>query len=184
MIKIEKPKKAYKLVRKKKLDKHITSLFINKNVPLPKEQWIKAEDHKTEGFKHRPGWHTMRMPLAPHLTKKGREWWEVEICNWSAFDRPEAQGGIWYLSEWIRFIKPYGKAKKKKKKYSKLVIDLGYVVDPEDSDMVQEAYACFYEDIRSAYKYGDIYDHIKIVDSPSSTRKDIPQFLLEKDDDF
>lgn len=114
MIKIEKPKKAYKLVRKRKRWGYITSLFINKKKALPINMWMKAEDHKTDGFKHRPGWHTMKEPLAPHLTHKGREWWEVEICNWKSLDRPNSQGGIWFLSEWMKLVKPYEKNKKKK----------------------------------------------------------------------
>lgn len=116
MIKIEKPKKAYKLLRKRKKDGQITSLFINNRRGLPAGEWVKAEDHKTNGFKHRPGWHTMKKPLAPHLTKNGREWWEVEICNWKEFERPSSQGGVWFLSEWIRFVKPYGIKSTKSKK--------------------------------------------------------------------
>lgn len=71
--------------------------------------------------------------------------------------------------------------RKKRKKYARLVVDMGYVVDPENPEMVQEAQQCFYEDIMSAYKYGDLYNCIKTVDSPGSTQKDIPQFLLEED---
>lgn len=114
MIKIEEPKKAYKLLKVKKKNKGVSSLFINNKKILPQNTWLKAEDHKTNGFKHRPGWHTMKEPLAPHLTNKGREWWEVEICNSKCFNRPKSQGGIWFLSEWIRLVKPHEKAKKKK----------------------------------------------------------------------
>jgi hypothetical protein len=114
MIKIEKPKKAYKLFKVRKKNKGISSLFINNKKVLPQSVWLKAEDHKTSGFKHRPGWHTMKSPSAPHLTEIGREWWEVEICNSKCFKRPKSQGGIWFLSEWIKLIKPYEKSKKKK----------------------------------------------------------------------
>lgn len=68
--------------------------------------------------------------------------------------------------------------RKKLKKYARLVVDMGYVVDPENPEMVQEAQQCFYEDIMNAYKYGDLYNCIKTIDSPGSTQKDIPEFLL------
>lgn len=71
--------------------------------------------------------------------------------------------------------------KQKRKKYSKLVIDLGYVVDPDNHDMIQEAQQCFYEDLMSAYKYNDLYDCIRLVESPESKKSDIPSFLLEED---
>ena len=71
--------------------------------------------------------------------------------------------------------------KRKRKKYARLVVDLGYVVDPNNDEMVQNAHECIYEDLMNAYKYGDLYDCIKMVDSPGSTKKDIPQFLLEED---
>jgi hypothetical protein len=116
MIKIEPPKKAYKLFKVRKKQKGISSLFIDNKKVLPVNVWLKAEDHKTKGFKHRPGWHTMKTPLAPHLTNNGRQWWEVEICNKKTFNRPSSQGGIWFLSEWIRLVKPYEVTKKKKKK--------------------------------------------------------------------
>lgn len=106
MIKIEKPKKAYKLFRRKRSNGDITSLFINKKEGLEVGTWLKAEDFKTKGFAHRPGWHASHAPETPHLDEKDREWWEVEICNWKTLKRPQAQGGTWYLSEWIRLIKP------------------------------------------------------------------------------
>lgn len=115
MLKIEKPKKAYKLFRKRKKDGAITSLFINKNRALPNGQWLKAEDHKTKGFSHRPGWHCSVKPKAPHLGEEGREWWEVEICNWKKLVRPQIQGGAWVLSEWVKLVKPCPKTKKTSK---------------------------------------------------------------------
>ena len=72
--------------------------------------------------------------------------------------------------------------KTKRKKYAKLIVDLGYVVDPENHDMIQEAHQCFYEDLMSAYKYGDLYDCIRLVESPSSKKSEIPSFLLEQED--
>lgn len=72
--------------------------------------------------------------------------------------------------------------KQKRKSYAKLVVDLGYIVDPDNHDMIQEAQQCFYEDLMSAYKYGDLYDCITLVKSPGSKKSEIPSFLLEQED--
>lgn len=106
MLQIEKPLKAFKLFRKRKKDGAVTSLFINSGVRLPQGQWLKAEDHKKKGFAHRPGWHCSLAPEAPHLGEKGREWWEVEVCNWKLLERPHIQGGAWVISEWIKLLEP------------------------------------------------------------------------------
>ena len=42
-------------------------------------------------------------PEAPHLSMKGRVWCKVEVAGmWHTFDRPEAQGGTWILSPWLK----------------------------------------------------------------------------------
>jgi hypothetical protein len=70
----------------------------------------------------------------------------------------------------------------KRKKYGKLIIDLGYVVDPDNHDMIQEAQQCFYEDLMSACKYGDLYNCIRLVESPKSKKSEIPSFLIGQQD--
>ena len=92
---------AWKLFRLKKNGK-ITPLFIDKTRELPFDQWMVAEDHKTKGFAHRPGWHCTVSPEAPHLSKKGRVWLQVEIQDVEIFERPESQGGKWYLAKRMR----------------------------------------------------------------------------------
>lgn len=47
---------AYKLFRELKSGE-ITSLFINKKVKLPFNEWLEAESYPTKGFAVRPGWH-------------------------------------------------------------------------------------------------------------------------------
>jgi hypothetical protein len=89
---------AYKLVRLRK-DGSIGSLFINRRRRLRRGVWMEAEDHKTRGYAHRPGWHVLAERSAPHLSKKDRVWVEVEIRNWTEFERPESQGGLWYLAQ-------------------------------------------------------------------------------------
>ena len=94
---------AYKLCRQLK-NGNITSLFINKKVPLPFNQWLEAENHPTKGFKERPFWHCTSEPIAPHLSMKGRVWVKLEMSDFWEFERPESQGGLWYLAKYIKLI--------------------------------------------------------------------------------
>ena len=94
---------AYKLFKLRK-NGTIGSLFINRRAVVPIGEWLKAEDHPTKGYKHRMGWHTTLKPVAPHLSEKGRVWMMVEINGYEMIERPESQGGIWALAEWMRVI--------------------------------------------------------------------------------
>ena len=95
---------AYKLFRIRK-DGSLGSLFINRTIKLPLNKWLEAEDHKTKGYKHRPGWHCCPQPQAPHLSMKDREWFEVEINNYETEHRPESQGGLWFLANNMKIIR-------------------------------------------------------------------------------
>lgn len=95
---------AYKLFRLKK-NGEITSLFINKSVPLPFGKRLHAENHATKGFAHRPYWHACSLPEAPHLSKKGRVWAEVEIIAYTEMKRPRSQGSKWYLAEEMTILR-------------------------------------------------------------------------------
>ena len=94
---------AYKLFRKLK-NGTITSLFINKKVPLQFNTWLEAECHPTKGFKVRPYWHCTSEPVAPHLSEKNRVWLKVEMEDYQEFKRPQSQGGLWYLAGKIRIL--------------------------------------------------------------------------------
>lgn len=96
--------KAYKLLRLRK-DGSLGPLFINRRQRIPLHQPLKAEAHLTRGFAFRPGWHCMAKPEAPHLSKKGRIWCEVEIDDFSEFHRPQSQGGKWYLANQMKVTK-------------------------------------------------------------------------------
>jgi len=98
--------RAYKLFRVLK-DGNITPLFINKKQRLVIGEWLIAESHPTKGYKYRPHWHCTSQPIAPHLSMKNRCWYEVEIENHTEFDRPEHQGGLWYLANKMKIIKKY-----------------------------------------------------------------------------
>lgn len=98
--------RAYKLCRLKK-NGDITPLFINKKTALPFNEWLQAECHPTKGFKIRPFWHCTSQPYAPHLSRKGRIWIELEMDDYTEFQRPNNQGGLWYLASRIKLLKIY-----------------------------------------------------------------------------
>lgn len=83
----------------------ITPLFINKSFRIPFNEWLEAESHPTKGFKVRPYWHCTSKPNAPHLSTKNRVWVKVEIQDYEEFERPNNQGGLWFLANKIKFIK-------------------------------------------------------------------------------
>lgn len=94
---------AYKLFRRLKSGE-ITSLFINKTERLKIGEWLEAQSYPTEGYKLRPFWHCTEKPVAPHLTEKGRVWLKVEMQDFTEFNRPEYQGGKWFLAKKIRIL--------------------------------------------------------------------------------
>ena len=96
--------KAYKLFRKRK-NGTLGPLFINRKLVVERNKWLKAEPHKTKGFAFRPGWHCCSKPAAPHLSMKDRAWCEVEIREVKNIQRPESQGGLWYLANKLKLIK-------------------------------------------------------------------------------
>jgi len=89
---------AWKLLRFR-ADSSLGPLFINKKLVVPLRRWLRAEDHPTKGYAHRPGWHAAPARHAPHLSKKGRVWCKVWLQGWVKIKRPAIQGGYWYLAE-------------------------------------------------------------------------------------
>lgn len=96
--------KAFKLFRVRK-DGTIGSLFINKSEILEINKWLTAKSYPTKGFKERPYFHCTLNPVAPHLSHKNRKWFEVEIQDFFEFNRPQSQGGLWYLAKKIKIVK-------------------------------------------------------------------------------
>lgn len=99
---------AYKLFRELKSGE-ITSLFINKTRKLPIGEWMDYENYPTSGFAERPGWHCTAQPNAPHLKmelKSGevRIWKAVLIEDFEEVQRPENQGGLWYLAKRMKIL--------------------------------------------------------------------------------
>jgi hypothetical protein len=93
--------RGYKLMRVRK-DGTLGPLFINKTQVVPINEWLRAECHPTKGYAIRTGWHCLAQPLAPHLSKKGRVWCEVNLRNITPFARPVSQGGRWFLAKYMR----------------------------------------------------------------------------------
>lgn len=63
-----------------------------------------SENIPTKGFAERPGWHCTAEPIAPHLKMKlksgeVRVWKRVLIEDFEEFQRPDSQGGLWYLAK-------------------------------------------------------------------------------------
>ena len=94
---------AYKLCRKLK-NGEITSLFINKKKRLIFNEWLEAECYPTKGFAVRPFWHCTSEPIAPHLSEKNRVWIMVHMDDYVEYQRPESQGGKWFLAKRIKLI--------------------------------------------------------------------------------
>ena len=94
---------AYKLCRQLK-NGEISPLFINKKKRLPFNEWLNAEPHPTKGFAFRPFWHCTSLPIAPHLSMKGRVWVKVEIDDFIEYNRPALQGGKWFLAKRIKLL--------------------------------------------------------------------------------
>lgn len=62
-------------------------------------------------------------------------------------------------------------------------INLGYVVDINDPDMIEHARNCFYEDLMNLIKYNELGDAIEVGEpDPTLTEADIPEFLLDEKD--
>ena len=100
---------AYKLMRVRR-DGSIGSLFIDRPARYELDTWYEAEPHPTNGFAFRPGFHCTAKPDAPHLLKgkaaTERRWYTVEIEDFTEFERPPNQGGLWYLANAMKIIGP------------------------------------------------------------------------------
>ncbi len=96
---------AYKLLALRK-DGTVGPLFINRKLVIEIGKWMDSELHPTKGFQVRQGWHVMAKPEAPHLSNKGRQWFVVEIEDYTSYTRPAKQGGLWYLANRMRLLAP------------------------------------------------------------------------------
>lgn len=65
-------------------------------------------------------------------------------------------------------------------KLGKVKIELEYVVDLDNEDMVNDAKNYMYEDIMNIVKYEELFDIIEVTDEDKTLKEeDIPEFLIE-----
>lgn len=68
-------------------------------------------------------------------------------------------------------------------KLGRVTLNLDYVVDMDNPEMVRQATECFYEDLMAGYKYDNIMNWIDVVEDNTATEDMIPEFLLEKENE-
>ncbi len=94
---------AYKLVKRRK-DGTFGPLYIDCRHHFEIGEWQEAKyDIIKPGYAVRPGWHTCKHMSAPHIKPRpDRYWMKVKVADYIEFERPEGQGGTWFLSKWIK----------------------------------------------------------------------------------
>ena len=68
-------------------------------------------------------------------------------------------------------------------KLGKVCLDLNYIVDMDNDEMVKHAIESLYEDLMQGVKYGNISDWIDVIEDKNATKDMIPEFLLEEEND-
>lgn len=66
----------------------------------------------------------------------------------------------------------------------KVIISAEYFVDLDNNGMVDEATECLYDDIMNAVKYNKLHNYIEVEPAPEANESDIPEFLLDKDEEY
>ena len=70
-------------------------------------------------------------------------------------------------------------------KLGKVKIELEYVVDLDNEEMVNDAKTYMYEDIMNIVKYEELFDIIEVTDEDKTLKEeDIPDFLKEEVEDW
>jgi hypothetical protein len=68
-------------------------------------------------------------------------------------------------------------------KLGRICVDLNYIVDMDNDEMVRHATEALYEDLMQGVKYGDLANWISISEDKNAKEDMIPEFLLEKEND-
>jgi len=68
-------------------------------------------------------------------------------------------------------------------KLGRICVDLNYIVDMDNDEMVRHATEALYEDLMQGIKYGDLADWIRISEDKDAKQEMIPEFLLEEQND-
>jgi hypothetical protein len=70
------------------------------------------------------------------------------------------------------------------KRLGRIQLNLSYVVDLNDDEMVQTAKECLFEDINSMVKHNELWETITIKDDPKAKESDISSFLLKENEPY
>jgi hypothetical protein len=68
-------------------------------------------------------------------------------------------------------------------KLGRICVDLNYIVDMDNEEMVRHATEALYEDLMQGIKYGDIANWIRVSEDNNAKEDMIPEFLLEEQND-
>ncbi len=68
-------------------------------------------------------------------------------------------------------------------KLGRICVDLNYIVDMDNDEMVRHATEALYEDLMQGIKYGDLANWICISEDKDAKEDMIPEFLLEEQND-
>ena len=68
-------------------------------------------------------------------------------------------------------------------KLGRICVDLNYVVDMDNDEMVRHATEALYEDLMQGVKYGDLTNWIRVSEDKDAKEDMIPEFLLEEKND-
>jgi hypothetical protein len=68
-------------------------------------------------------------------------------------------------------------------KLGRICVDLNYIVDMDNDEMVRHATEALYEDLMQGIKYGDLANWIRISEDKDAKEDMIPEFLLEEQND-
>jgi len=68
-------------------------------------------------------------------------------------------------------------------KLGRISLDLNYIVDMDNEEMVRHAIEALYEDLMQGVKYGDLANWIRISEDKDAKEDMIPEFLLEEQND-
>jgi hypothetical protein len=56
-------------------------------------------------------------------------------------------------------------------KMGRVCLDLNYIVDMDNQEMVERAYECLYEDLMQGVKYGNIGNWIDVIEDKNAKRR-------------
>lgn len=103
------PTIAWKIFRLRR-DGSLGPLFVERDRIIPIGEWLDATlDIIPKGLSTRPGWHCAST-VPPHIklgrlaSGEVRVLARVEIRDFELHYRPEAQGGLWFTSRWLKVL--------------------------------------------------------------------------------